>query len=221
MYNGKKLEDCDVVVNPFTGNTVDMKKTIKDMSLAISVINSNYPFFGNLLRKLYIQYSFSLPTAATDGVRLIFNPEFYSKLNIRQKVFIIMHEIMHCALTHMSRSRQHGWDDWKANIAGDYEINGLLEQEGLVKASDLQDFLYNKTVAEEKWSFEHIYMKNLPGPQMPQQQTPDQDDGDNQDNDNTEPSSSKKSSKNKNITKEFIDGWNDALDAYKAGKLKI
>ncbi len=218
MYNGKKLEDCDVVVNPFTGNTIDMKKVMKDTSLAISVINSQYPFFSNLFRKLHFQYSFALPTAGTDGIRMIVNPEFFERLNIRQKVFIIMHEIMHCALTHMTRAKEHGFDTWKSNIAGDYEINGLLEQDGLVNASDLDDYLYNKKIAEEHWSFERIYMSNMPGPQMPSQTNPQENSSDQS---SSSGQSSSGSPDNKPKSKDFVDGWNDALDAYKSGKLKI
>lgn len=218
MYQGKKLEDCDVVVNPYTGKTINMKQVVKDVSLAISVLNSNYPFFSNLFRKLHFQYSFAVPTACTDGVRMIVNPEFFEGLNIRQKVFIIMHEIMHCALTHMTRAQEHGFDNWKANIAGDYEINGLMEQDGLVSASDLSGFLYDKQIAVEHWSFERIYAANKPGPQQPKQQTPSQDDNNDQSSSSDADSDN---SNNKPKSKDWVDGWNDALDAYKSGKLKI
>ena len=223
MYNGKKLEDCDVVVSPFSGNTIDMKKALKSMSLAVSVLNSQYPFFSNLFRKLYIQWTFLFPTLAVDGVRLFVNPEFWNDHNIRQQVFLLMHETMHCALTHMTRAKEHGFDHWKGNIAADYEVNGLMVEDGLIKASDMDGMLYDKKVAEEKWSFERIYLSNLPGPPRPEQQSPDFDNQDQSDQsqDGDDGDSSSSNSDNKPKSEDWVDGWNDALDAYKAGKLKL
>ncbi len=220
MYNGKKLEDCDVVISPWTGKEVDMVKVLKDTELALAFLNGQYPFFGSLLRRLNLEYSFEVGTGATDGTRLIVNPEYFGKLTIREKVFLIMHEVMHCALSHIVRAEEAGFEHSRANVAGDYEINGLLVEDGLISEAEIKKWLYSKKYAEGHWPFEFIYKDNPPGPkddfqqqQQSQQQSQSQSQSQSQngqgDNDNTPKSA------------DFIDGWNKAMDDYKAGKIKL
>jgi predicted metal-dependent peptidase len=71
---------------------------------------------------------------ATDGTRLFVNPNFANKLDWNQKIFVIIHEIMHCVLLHMDRMKTRNamvqTSDGKSaslfNIAGDYEINDII-----------------------------------------------------------------------------------------------
>lgn len=162
----KKLEDYEFVVNPNTGNTINMKKLLTEQRLALIYIDSNFPFFSTLLRNLTWIYSFQCPTQCTDGYRLIVNPEFTSKLSIKMKAFVMMHEVMHCSLDHIVRGKGH--DHNRSNIAADYEVNGLLVADGIVSKSDVKDYLY-----DEKYvgmSYEHIYSLNPSGPKAPQTQ---------------------------------------------------
>ena len=161
-----KLEDQDWVINPNTGNRIDMKKLLKEQQLALVYIDSNYPFFSSLLKNLTWIYTFQVPTQATDGTRLLVNPEFTAGLSIRMKAFVMMHEVMHCALDHMARGKGH--DPEKSNIAADYEVNGQLENTGIVSKSDLAPYLF-----DEKYNgmaYEHIYSMNPKGPSAPDMQ---------------------------------------------------
>jgi predicted metal-dependent peptidase len=162
-----KLEDQDFVINPNTGNKVDMKKLLTEQRLAMIYIDTNFPFFSSLLRNLKWIYTFQVPTQATDGTRLLVNPEFTSKLSIKMKAFVMMHEVMHCALDHMARGKNH--DPHKSNVAADYEVNGLLESDGVVSKNDLKPYLFDEKY--QGMSYEHIYSMNpkSPGEQKMQQ----------------------------------------------------
>ena len=43
-----------------------------------------------------------VPIAATDGVYLIFNPDTYFAYPLHERVFILVHEIMHMVLNHIN-----------------------------------------------------------------------------------------------------------------------
>ena len=162
-----KLEDQDWVINPNTGNKIDMKKLLTEQRLAMIYIDTNFPFFSSLLRNLKWIYTFQVPTQATDGTRLLVNPEFTSNLSIKMKAFVMMHEVMHCALDHMARGKSH--DPHKSNVAADYEVNGLLEADGVVSKNDLKPYLFDEKY--QGMSYEHIYSMSpkSPGEQKMQQ----------------------------------------------------
>lgn len=153
-----KLEDQDFVINPNTGHKIDMKKLLTEQRLALIYVDSHYPFFSSLLRQLTWIYTFQVPTQATDGTRLFVNPEFTEPLTIRMKAFVMMHECMHCALDHMRRGKNHDRD--RSNTAADYEVNGLLEQDGIVSKSDLAPYLFDTKF--QNMAYEHIYALNPP-----------------------------------------------------------
>jgi predicted metal-dependent peptidase len=173
-----KLEDQDWVINPNTGNKVDMKKLLTEQRLAMIYIDSNFPFFSSLLRNLKWIYTFQVQTQATDGTRLLVNPEFTSKLSIKMKAFVMMHEVMHCALDHMARGKNH--DPHKSNVAADYEVNGLLESDGVVSKNDLKPYLFDEKY--QGMSYEHIYVMNPKDPgEQDMQQGGQQGSGQSQD----------------------------------------
>src|SRR5574344_1378977 len=42
-------------------------------------------------------------TACTDGKRVFFDCDFYSKLKKNERAFVLAHEIWHCVMLHLSR----------------------------------------------------------------------------------------------------------------------
>jgi predicted metal-dependent peptidase len=108
------------------------------------------PFFGTLCMRLRPKESIDVPTGATDGVSLIYNPNWFLKLNQWERVGFLAHEVMHCVYLHMLRkqSRQHS----KWNIACDYAINPILKEAGfnLPVGGLLKEEYYDM-------SAEHIY----------------------------------------------------------------
>lgn len=76
-----------------------------------------------------LRYSKTLPTAATDGWNITFNPDFMAGLALPEVRFVMLHEALHIAYQHL-----HVWQSlWKrdargANIAADMVINTALMQ---------------------------------------------------------------------------------------------
>jgi predicted metal-dependent peptidase len=65
----------------------------------------DHPFFGSLLFRLKGRENRSIPTMATDGVSLYFNPEFVDALNSATLAGVLAHEVLHPALHyHVRRS---------------------------------------------------------------------------------------------------------------------
>lgn len=132
-----------------------------------------FPFFAYLLFNLEVielteeTNTWKLQTAAVDGKRFWYNPKFIqeiyqeglkeSKEIANQKVaFLCAHEVMHCALHHLTRRIDRDPQIW--NQAADYAINGMLVKAGIsMPKIGLYDAKY------DGWSAEVIYddlMKN-------------------------------------------------------------
>lgn len=90
--------------------------------------NRNAAFYGSLLCSLNFAWDTSIPTAATDGIGLWWNPKFFQKLTRRSRETVLMHEIRHPAYLHMIRRGEREPRLW--NIACDHKINLELEEEG-------------------------------------------------------------------------------------------
>lgn len=93
-------------------------------------------FFSCLAMGLKQRQAYELPgdpepllTAATDGRYLYYNPEFWAKLAPQERMGVLAHEVMHCALNHFCR--QLGRDSERWNIACDLAINEELVRSGL------------------------------------------------------------------------------------------
>jgi len=89
----------------------------------------DHPFFGSLLFRLKGRESRSVPTMATDGVSLFYNPDFVETLNAATLAGTLAHEVMHPALHH--HFRRSGRDPKRWNMACDYAINPVLIDAGL------------------------------------------------------------------------------------------
>ena len=66
-----------------------------------------------------------IETAATDCRKIYVNPQFWGKLNLRERAFVLLHEAAHCALGHLQRMRDLG--DIVYNVAADVIVNELVE----------------------------------------------------------------------------------------------
>lgn len=70
-----------------------------------------------------------LPTAATDGERVFGNAYFLLALTPADRLFVLAHEVWHCAALHFLRRGHRERELW--NLAVDHEVNALLESQGL------------------------------------------------------------------------------------------
>jgi len=67
-------------------------------------------------------------TAGTDGTTLLMNPQFFMSLNPDERVFLLVHEVLHVAFMHMLRINGREHEKW--NHACDYYINLMLVDRG-------------------------------------------------------------------------------------------
>lgn len=96
---------------------------------AVIWINVNRGFFGRLLANLNIYGSSALnpKTMATNGLNIIYHPEFVMRQNKGGINFVLCHEILHCLGDHMTRRGTRDPEIW--NHAADYAINPILDAE--------------------------------------------------------------------------------------------
>jgi len=95
------------------------------------------PFFGTLLLNAPWREDTSIPTAATDGRGLMFNPDFVERLNEKQLNGVLVHELLHCSLLHVPRMKDlFRVDPATSNIAADIVVNGIIDDNGLELPDD-------------------------------------------------------------------------------------
>jgi predicted metal-dependent peptidase len=93
-------------------------------------MSERHPFFGALLMLAPVELTDTVPTAATDGRQLLFNPAFLQGLSTAELDGLVIHELLHCAFLHVPRRRDRDATLW--NVACDIHINGLIRTlEGL------------------------------------------------------------------------------------------
>ncbi len=79
------------------------------------------PFFSILLMRLKRVADSNIPTATTDGVELVYNPDWIMGLPDEHAHFILLHVVMHCVMNHNTRRGNRDPRLW--NIAGDHAVN--------------------------------------------------------------------------------------------------
>jgi predicted metal-dependent peptidase len=130
----------------------------------------DHPFFGSLLFRLKGRESRSIPTMATDGVSLYYNPEFIDTLNSATLAGVLAHEVMHPALQH--HVRRSGRDPKRWNEACDYAINPLLLDAGLsLPDGVLVDHRFRGMSAEQIYNLRDAEGQVLDAP-LPTDETP-------------------------------------------------
>ena len=171
----QEFASTELVLENQTEDLNSKKARIKT-SYAFQILTGRYRFFAELAYKLKIVYTRNpaIPTAAVDGTHLFINPDFFAPLTEKQIVFILCHEVLHCALLHFAR--MDGRDPRKWNYATDYEINLMLADDGIISKSEIANEL--KGLIEERYkgmNAEQIYED--PGVMPPPPQQPDKKDG--------------------------------------------
>ncbi len=73
-------------------------------------------------------------TACTDGRTIYFDPRFLAGRSDADRLFVLAHEVWHCALLHARRRLERAPTAW--NVAIDHEVNVLLTESGLPLPED-------------------------------------------------------------------------------------
>lgn len=112
-----------------TTATIDMRKLTTKLAKAKTALILEHPFVGTIALSMPFEFDESIKTAATNGKRIKFNPEFVDSLTDEEVKFLVAHECFHPMLEHNFRrgDRQHK----KWNVAADYVINKLLTDESI------------------------------------------------------------------------------------------
>ena len=127
----------------------------------------NDMFFGPLVFKLGIREAPNIPTAATDGRYIYYNPEFIETLNMPECVGLVVHEILHCMYAHFTRRGAQHPVLW--NQAGDYVINIIAVDSGYtLPEGALLDRKYDEMTTEQVYD-----LLETDNPEPPDQPTDD------------------------------------------------
>jgi predicted metal-dependent peptidase len=99
------------------------------MSRARSRLLQRAAWYGGVSLKLDMHESNKVPTAATDGKVMPFNPTYTETLNDQQCITLVAHETGHPAFGHTWRYANRADHDL-CNMACDYWLNEQLEKDG-------------------------------------------------------------------------------------------
>ena len=119
----------------------ELKRIARKISKAKSNLILEHPFFGSIALNMPMSLSEEVPTAATNGKRVLYNPKFVDNLTDEECVFLVAHEICHPMFEHNYRFAQKDMatDDANAkkwNIAADIVINKPLIDDKVGKFID-------------------------------------------------------------------------------------
>lgn len=98
---------------------------------------NNHPFIGTIAMNLELVpiRDARCSTAMTDGTSIFFDIDFLSKLNEKEGVFVLGHEVWHVVMMHFLRGE--GLDKNIFNLACDMEVNQILENDGFIPPADV------------------------------------------------------------------------------------
>ena len=130
------------------------------ISASLLRLRQRSPFFATLALFARFKPSLDLPTAATDGRDVFYNPQFMGALSEEHFDGVLLHEVLHAALAHVPRRSLRDPQGW--NIAADIVVNGILLQNGFALPDG-----HIRDVSLEHYSIEEVYALL---PREPQQQ---------------------------------------------------
>jgi predicted metal-dependent peptidase len=110
--------------------TPQEEATIKiRLAKAKTALILEHPFIGTVALSMPFVLSREIPTAATNGKRVQFNPDFVNTLTDEEVKFLVAHECLHPMLEHNYRRQERHHRRW--NKAADYVINKLLVDDSI------------------------------------------------------------------------------------------
>lgn len=125
------------------------REYVKRILLSRMRILCNNGFYGLLLMHMDFAIDTGCETACTDGRKIYFGPSFLNNLDDDELDFIMMHEVMHCALQHCIRGKDY--DQEAFNIACDIVVNSniLESNKGNIKSITLKKYGESMHVAPD------------------------------------------------------------------------
>jgi len=131
---------------------IDARAANKKMSDLKAILLLKQPFYGVLLSMTDFIPEATIPTMATDGVRIFFNPKYVLELSDDERKGVLMHEISHCIYLHCTPKRRLNRDPKRWNVATDFVVNlELKDMKYTLPANVLLDEKYRNMNAEQTY----------------------------------------------------------------------
>lgn len=106
------------------------KPAASKLASALTRLAFDQPFFGTLLAMTPLVAQPAVATLATNGERILYNPDFLAGLTGEETVAVLAHELLHICYLHCDASRRGGRQPHKWNAACDFAINQELVRWG-------------------------------------------------------------------------------------------
>lgn len=126
------------------------------LTRAKSQVISSDPYFATLLMNMKFSPDKSEMAMSTDGETIYYNEEFVENTPIDEIKGVIVHEVVHCVLSHHTRMGNRNLPEW--NDAADYVANPIVLKAGY---SLPKGYLYDKQF--DGLSVEEVYSKITSG----------------------------------------------------------
>lgn len=123
-------------------------------------LGKNAAFLAPLLCSMNFSWVTDIDTAETNGISILWNPKFFLELDKPTRVTVLMHELWHVAFLHNIRRGTRDPEIW--NIACDYTVNNILDNEGY----NMKGFPYYIDHQYDGMSTEEIYQQLSSFPNM-------------------------------------------------------
>ena len=104
------------------------------LQTAVSRLVLKFPFYAAIALMSPLEEDDSIPTAGTDGYKIMYNRDFIESLKPHEVMFVLAHEVEHIVRLHAFRKGTR--DHMKWNIAADHVINTDLLAMGLKGPED-------------------------------------------------------------------------------------
>ena len=141
----------------------EMERLISAFKLRLRM---HSPFFATLALFAGYRQREDIPTAATDGKDIFFNPDFFSELPAGQADGVLLHEVLHAALLHNLRRGSRVLQLW--NIAADIVVNGLIVKEGVFELAEGAIECPEHAHLSVEEIYELLLRKRIPAPPLAQ-----------------------------------------------------
>ena len=96
----------------------------QQVSACMLRLRMRQPFFAALALFARYEVTRTVPTAATDGLTIFRNPDFWNGVSGPEQDGLLLHEVLHAALGHCTRRGDRNAALW--NTAADIVINGMI-----------------------------------------------------------------------------------------------
>ena len=111
------------------------------LTLARRSLLGKTPFYGRLLLRTPFAFA-PCKTAMTNMEQILFDPEFVDEIDDEQLEFVLLHEILHCALGHPLRAGTMNFDLFQID-KNHYFDRTLLDDKFLIQLLLFQLFLFD------------------------------------------------------------------------------